>query len=167
MGFGLHLGWGIEGAIGSFYKIDCSYLSPNVNTAARIETATNIYGVDILVSETIHDCFSDYTKKLCRQIDRVALKGCLDPVNIYTIDINANLRPGKPKNRKILGRERRKIINSKKNKLKSLYEKSWDMGKNKSMMEIYYKKSKGFRGLVRNTKSPSLKSILGWGLGSI
>ena len=27
MGFGLHTGWGIEGAIGSYYKIDCSYLS--------------------------------------------------------------------------------------------------------------------------------------------
>ena len=31
IGFGLHIGWGIEGAIGSDYKIDASYLSPNVN----------------------------------------------------------------------------------------------------------------------------------------
>ena len=29
MGFGLHVGWAIEGAIGSEYKIDASYLSPN------------------------------------------------------------------------------------------------------------------------------------------
>ena len=40
MGNGLHLGWAIEGAIGSFYKIDASYLSPNVNMAARLQTAT-------------------------------------------------------------------------------------------------------------------------------
>jgi class 3 adenylate cyclase len=40
MGFGLHLGWAIEGAIGSFYKIDASYLSPNVNMASRLEAAT-------------------------------------------------------------------------------------------------------------------------------
>jgi class 3 adenylate cyclase len=40
MGFGLHCGWAIEGAIGSFYKIDASYLSPNVNMAARLEAAT-------------------------------------------------------------------------------------------------------------------------------
>ena len=26
MGFGLHIGWAIEGAIGSFYKIDSSVL---------------------------------------------------------------------------------------------------------------------------------------------
>jgi len=31
MSFGLHLGWAIEGAIGSYFKIDVSYLSPNVN----------------------------------------------------------------------------------------------------------------------------------------
>ena len=40
MSFGLHLGWAIEGAIGSYIKIDASYLSPNVNMAARLQTAT-------------------------------------------------------------------------------------------------------------------------------
>lgn len=40
MGFGLHVGWAIEGAIGSNYKIDASYLSPNVNMASRLEAAT-------------------------------------------------------------------------------------------------------------------------------
>ena len=36
MGFGLHQGWAIEGAIGSFFKLDASYLSPNVNMASRL-----------------------------------------------------------------------------------------------------------------------------------
>ena len=40
MGFGLHYGYAIEGAIGSFYKIDASYLSPNVNMSSRLEAAT-------------------------------------------------------------------------------------------------------------------------------
>jgi len=40
MGYGLHVGWAIEGAIGSEYKIDASYLSPNVNMASRLEAAT-------------------------------------------------------------------------------------------------------------------------------
>lgn len=50
MGFGLHVGWAIEGAIGSFYKIDASYLSPNVNMAARLEAATKQFGVQLLIS---------------------------------------------------------------------------------------------------------------------
>ncbi len=40
MGFGLHVGWSIEGAIGSSYKIDASYLSPNVNMSSKLEGAT-------------------------------------------------------------------------------------------------------------------------------
>ena len=51
MGFGLHTGWAIEGAIGSTYKIDASYLSPNVNIASRLEAATKQYGVPLLLSE--------------------------------------------------------------------------------------------------------------------
>jgi class 3 adenylate cyclase len=49
MGFGLHIGWAIEGAIGSEYKIDASYLSPNVNISSRLEAATKQYGVQILI----------------------------------------------------------------------------------------------------------------------
>ncbi len=33
-------GWAIEGAIGSEFKIDASYLSPHVNMASRLEAAT-------------------------------------------------------------------------------------------------------------------------------
>jgi class 3 adenylate cyclase len=50
MGFGLHIGWAIEGAIGSEFKIDASYLSPNVNMASRLEAATKQFGVSILMS---------------------------------------------------------------------------------------------------------------------
>jgi len=62
MGFGLHLGWGIEGAIGIFeslyslgseFKIDASYLSPNVNMASRLEAATKQYGVPLLISSAL------------------------------------------------------------------------------------------------------------------
>lgn len=40
MGFGIHLGWAIEGMIGSQYKLEASYLSPHVNMAARLEAGT-------------------------------------------------------------------------------------------------------------------------------
>lgn len=36
MGFGLHVGWAIEGPIGSEYKIDASYLGPDVHMASRL-----------------------------------------------------------------------------------------------------------------------------------
>ena len=54
MGYGLHIGWAIEGAIGSEFKIDASYLSPNVNMASRLEAATKQYGVPLLVSGELY-----------------------------------------------------------------------------------------------------------------
>lgn len=48
LGFGLHIGWAIEGAIGSTFKIDASYLSPNVNMANILEAATKEYGCPLL-----------------------------------------------------------------------------------------------------------------------
>jgi class 3 adenylate cyclase len=53
IGFGLHMGWGIEGAIGSEFKIDASYLSPNVNMAGRLEASTKQYGVPLLISNDL------------------------------------------------------------------------------------------------------------------
>jgi hypothetical protein len=50
MHFGIHIGWGIEGAIGSEYKIDASYLSPNVNIASRLNAVSKQYGVSMLFS---------------------------------------------------------------------------------------------------------------------
>lgn len=58
MGFGLHVGWAIEGAIGSEYKIDASYLSPNVNMASRLEAATKQYGVYIFCSGVFYRLLS-------------------------------------------------------------------------------------------------------------
>ena len=42
LGFGLHYGWAVEGAIGSVHKIDASYLSPHVNMAARLEASKKL-----------------------------------------------------------------------------------------------------------------------------
>jgi class 3 adenylate cyclase len=62
LGFGLHMGWGIEGSIGSDYKIDASYLSPNVNMASRLENATKHYGIPLLVSGAFYRLLSFYSQ---------------------------------------------------------------------------------------------------------
>lgn len=66
LGLGLHLGYAIEGAIGSYYKIDASYLSPNVNMSMRLEGATKHFGVPLLISGALHKVFTRKTKSYCR-----------------------------------------------------------------------------------------------------
>merc|ERR1712139_33785 len=87
MGFGLHTGWAIEGAIGSEFKIDASYLSPNVNMASRLEAATKQFGVSILMSHSHIGLCNSNVAELCRLIDRVTVKGSKQPMRLYTIDI--------------------------------------------------------------------------------
>lgn len=87
MGFGLHVGWAIEGAIGSKYKIDASYLSPNVNLAARLEAATGQFNVPMLLSEWFVNELSPSARAFCRKVDRVTVKGSAIPMEMWTFDI--------------------------------------------------------------------------------
>ncbi|OMJ86393.1 hypothetical protein SteCoe_12120 [Stentor coeruleus] len=86
MGFGMHLGWAIEGAIGSQFKIDASYLSPNVNVASALEGSTKIYGVPLLISGPLYESFSEPIQRYCRHIDTIVLKGNAKPLKLYTSD---------------------------------------------------------------------------------
>lgn len=88
MGFGLHVGWAIEGAIGSEYKVDASYLSPNVNMASRLEAATKQFRTPILISEDFASILSPDVRRKCRQIDRVTVKGSIKPMGLLTFDVD-------------------------------------------------------------------------------
>jgi class 3 adenylate cyclase len=91
MGFGLHVGWGIEGAIGSPYKIDASYLSPNVNISARLEAGTRQYGVSILISGELQEILNEPFKHITRLIDIAAVKGSEFPMKFYTVNLKVDV----------------------------------------------------------------------------
>ena len=88
--FGMDAGWAIEGAVGSEYKIDATYLSPHVNMSSRMMSACKQYGVTILLSEAVHELLSEPGKAKMRNLDRVTVKGSSKIQNIYTYDARAN-----------------------------------------------------------------------------
>merc|ERR1719436_1092932 len=93
LGFGLHLGWSIEGAIGSEFKIDASYLSPHVNVVNRLEAATVEYGVTILMSEPlVKSCNPPFSRNF-RPVDHVKLQGSNLPTRLFTVDLNHEILP--------------------------------------------------------------------------
>jgi len=87
MGFGLHLGWAVEGAIGTVYKMDISYLSPHVNMAARLDVATRQFGVYLLMSGVFRAFLPKRLRDRCRRIDCVKVKGSAQPLELYTFDV--------------------------------------------------------------------------------
>lgn len=91
MGFGLHMGWAIEGAIGSDHKIDASYLSPNVNLSSRLEAATKQYGINLLISGQVYHNLSPDIRKLHRLVDIINAKGSKQAMELYTFDMNLGM----------------------------------------------------------------------------
>ncbi|KAF8817678.1 adenylate and guanylate cyclase catalytic domain-containing protein, partial [Cardiosporidium cionae] len=78
-------------AIGSDFKIDASYLSPNVNLASRVQYATRQFGVHILISGMVHDLLSSEIQILMREIDCVELKGSKQAMHLWTYDMDLSL----------------------------------------------------------------------------
>lgn len=91
LGYGLHVGWAIEGAIGSDFKIDASYLSPHVNTASGLEGATKQFGVPLLISGQLRKICTPRTQTNMRTIDVVLMKGSNEPIELATCDVKESL----------------------------------------------------------------------------
>lgn len=87
----LHQGWGIEGAIGSEFKLDADYISPDLNIASRLNSLTNDYKVPIIISGDLEKICSNVTRSKFRKIDRIKLNSTKDPKALYTCYLNLNL----------------------------------------------------------------------------
>lgn len=88
--FGLHMGWTIEGAIGSESKIDACYLSPHKTIAERIEDLCHYYDMQILVTESLYNLMSLKARSTLRKIDVIVMNESKEPRGIYTFDLSFN-----------------------------------------------------------------------------
>jgi adenylate cyclase len=83
IGIGLHQGEAVVGDMGSQLKKEFTAIGDSVNTAARLESATKQYGLDLLISDSLrHHLGPDF---LCRTADLVKVKGKNEPVAVFTI----------------------------------------------------------------------------------
>lgn len=87
--FGMDAGWAVEGAVGSEYKIDATYLSPHVNMASRMTSACRLYDVSIMLSQSVQELMSDVAQTKLRHLDTVTVKGSSVKQKIYTYDARA------------------------------------------------------------------------------
>jgi hypothetical protein len=80
-------GWAVEGAVGSEYKIDATYLSPHVNMASRMMSATKQYGLKLLVSQAVEELLTDTARDKLRHVDTVTVKGSSVRQKVFTYDM--------------------------------------------------------------------------------
>lgn len=88
LNIGLHAGWAFEGAMGSEYKIDASYISPNIAITGKVEQATLHFRVALLITEEVISLCSPGVQDVCRLIDSIYIAGHKDPMELYCVDVD-------------------------------------------------------------------------------
>lgn len=138
LGFGLHLGYSIEGPIGSMFKIDASYLSSHVNMANHLEEQTKPYDKELIISGSFADYISDDARKHLRFLDKIRTKSG-EIYRYFTVDLDLD-RLGIEKEEDSLFNDKEtdkfERLRRKKKKAKQLYYEVTENGKEDNFVEF-------------------------------
>jgi len=92
LGAGINWGTVVSGAIGSEERFSYSVLGDEVNLAARLESLTRQYPVELILSEAFCRKLSQKWREQCVMFDRAKVKGRRRPVWLHTLTAQEEVR---------------------------------------------------------------------------
>jgi signal transduction histidine kinase/class 3 adenylate cyclase/ActR/RegA family two-component response regulator len=85
VGVGVHFGQMMVGIVGEAARMQGDAFSDNVNLASRLESLTKLYGVSLIISETVLKNLDNAEDYQIRFLDRVIVKGKQKPISIFEV----------------------------------------------------------------------------------
>jgi len=92
MGIGINTGAVVLGVVGGPTRMQCSFIGDTANLASRIQDLTKVYHARVLIGGQTFRSLVEPDTFAIRMVDRVAVKGKSDPVELYEI-IDADIAP--------------------------------------------------------------------------
>lgn len=83
VGIGVHTGMLMLGTIGEDRRMESTVISDAVNQAQRIERMTRLFGVSLIISDTVADRLDTVDRQAVRHLGRVTVKGRQQPLSLY------------------------------------------------------------------------------------
>ncbi len=85
IGIGIHTGMLMLGTIGAHERMDTTVIADAVNLASRVEDATKIYQVSLLITEDARSALHEPEALFLRRIDRILVQGKSQPVVLHEV----------------------------------------------------------------------------------